>query len=175
MKTLSILIILGALTGWPWVFNSDKIDVIKNFNSTKYLGKWYEIARLDYKWEKNLNNVTAFYSLKENGMISVHNKGFDHTTQKWKDATGKAKFAGDKNEGKLKVSFFGPFYADYNIIALDTDYNYALVIGNNTDYMWILSRKTSIPEDIKAQFMAKAKELGIETEKLVWVEHNVKE
>ena len=148
--------------------------VVKPFNQKKYLGLWYEIARLDYKFEKNLNNVTATYSLKENGTIKVDNKGYNFKKGKWEQSVGKAKSLADPMEAKLKVSFFGPFYSGYNVIAIDKDYKYALVIGKNTKYMWILSRETTIPEKIKNDYLKQAKAIGFKTEDLIWVEHNKK-
>lgn len=144
------------------------------FNKEKYLGKWYEIARLDFKFEKNLNNTTAEYSLRKDGKIKVDNNGYNVKTQKWKQAIGKAKFVGDENVAKLKVSFFGPFYSGYNVIAIDAEYKYALIFGKNTDYMWILSHETTIPENIKNDYLKIAKEIGYNTEELIWVEHNEK-
>lgn len=145
---------------------------VKNFDQKKYLGKWYEIARLDYRWERGMDNVTATYSLKENGEIRVDNKGRDIKKDKWKESVGKAKPVGDPAEAKLKVSFFGPFYAGYNVIAIDKDYQYALVIGESTDYMWILSRTKTIPDEVKRDYLAMAKALGYPVEKLIWCAHD---
>ena len=145
---------------------------VKPFNVTKYLGKWYEIARYDYKYERNLNNVTAEYSLNDNGSIKVVNRGYDYTKSEWKEATGKAKFRGDTNEAKLKVSFFGPFYAGYTVIAIDPDYTYALVAGESLDYLWILSRQKTIPQNIKNEYMQKAAALGYNTSTLIWVKQD---
>lgn len=142
---------------------------VKNFEQQRYLGTWYEIARLDYKWERNLDHVTATYSLKNDGSIKVDNKGFDVKKNKWKQSIGKAKPASDAKTGSLKVSFFGPFYSGYNIIALDSDYKYALVIGESTDYLWILSREKTIPDHIKQNYIDQAKALGVKTDELVWV------
>lgn len=146
-------------------------QVVKPFSVKKYLGKWHEIARLDFHFEKNLNNVTAEYSLNEDGSIKVVNRGHNYKTNKIEESVGKAKFAGDFDEGKLKVSFFGPIYASYNVIAIDKSYRYALVAGRNLNYMWLLSRETSMPEDIKQDYLQKAKALGYKTENLVWSEN----
>jgi len=145
---------------------------VQPFDQKKYLGKWYEIARLDFKYEKDLNNVTANYSLKEDGKIRVVNRGFNYKKKEWKESIGKAKFKGDPQVGRLKVSFFGPFYSAYNVLAVDDDYRYALVAGKNLDYLWILSRETTIPDNIKAAYLQKAESLGYGTGDLVWVEHN---
>ncbi len=167
---LALFTMIALLNSCSYIPKNAK--AVSNFSSQKYLGKWYEIARFDYRFEKNLNNVTAEYSMNENGTIKVLNKGFDYKKDKWKSSTGKAKFTGDKNIGALKVSFFGPFYAGYNVIDIDDDYKYALVIGKSTKYLWILSRTTTIPENIKLEFLNKAQSLGCDTTKLIWVEHN---
>lgn len=148
------------------------VTAVKPFDQAKYLGKWYEIARLDYKWERDLDNVTANYSLKDNGDIKVDNKGYNFKKGKWEQSIGKAKAAGEPNEGRLKVSFFGPFYSGYNVVAIDPEYKYSLVAGKNTDYLWILSREKTIPEDVKQDYLAKAEALGYKTEELVWVKHD---
>lgn len=142
---------------------------VKPFNQEKYLGTWYEIARLDYKYERHLDHVTANYGLKPNGLISVTNKGYDTRKQTWKESRGKAKPAGDPQEARLKVSFFGPFYSGYNVIAIDDEYRYALVAGKSTDYLWLLSRSKTMPEDVKTNFLKKAQALGYNTNQLVWV------
>jgi apolipoprotein D and lipocalin family protein len=148
------------------------VEAVKNFDQKSYLGTWYEIARMDYKWEHGLERVTATYSLNDNGTIKVDNKGYDTRRGVWKQSVGKAKPAAAPDEGRLKVSFFGPFYAGYNVVALDKDYTYALVIGGSTDYMWILSREKTIPPAVKQRYVAKAKALGIKTEELIWVNQN---
>ena len=148
------------------------IPTIKPFNLQKYLGKWYEIARLDYKWEKNLDNVTATYTLKENGDVRVDNKGYNVKKEKWEESIGKAKPVDDPQEGRLKVSFFVQFYSDYNVIAIDKDYKYALVAGESTKYLWILSREKTIPEEVKQDYLTKAKAIGYKTDELIWVRHD---
>jgi apolipoprotein D and lipocalin family protein len=147
---------------------------IKPFEKEKYLGKWYEIARMDFRFERNLNNTTAEYSINDNGTIRVDNRGYNYITKEWKQAIGKAKFDGNPNEAKLKVSFFGPFYSGYNVIAIDSDYKYALVAGKKLSYLWILSREITIPNDIKQNYLIIAENIGYNTTKLIWVEHNKK-
>ncbi|WP_417443167.1 lipocalin family protein [Joostella sp.] len=171
MKNIIILCVLSL-----GVFSCNTIpkgaEAVKPFDKAKYLGKWYEIARLDFKFEEGLNNTTANYSLNDNGTIKVVNRGYDYEEEEWTESTGKAKFVGDDNVAKLKVSFFGPFYAGYNVIAIDDNYKYALVAGKNLDYLWILSRETTIPENVKNEYLKKAQEIGYNTADLIWVEHN---
>lgn len=173
--------ILGAtlLVGIGFVLNScacktipEKATAVQNFDKAKYLGKWYEIARLDFKYEKGLNNVTAEYSLKDNGMIKVNNKGYNFEKDKWEQSIGKAKFVGEETAGMLKVSFFGPFYSGYNVIAIDDDYKYALVAGESLKYLWILSREKTIPEHIKTDYLKKATDIGYTTSDLIWVKQD---
>ncbi|MFO7869548.1 MAG: lipocalin family protein [Bacteroidales bacterium] len=147
---------------------------VQDFDKSQYLGTWYEIARLDFKYERNLNNTTATYTLNENGTINVINRGFNVVTQEWKEATGTAKFVKADTIGMLKVSFFKPFYSGYNVIAIDKDYTYALVAGKNLDYLWILSRTTSIPNEIRKNYLAIAQKIGYKTENLIWVKHSEK-
>lgn len=145
---------------------------VQNFDSKKYLGKWYEIARFDFRFEKNLNNTTAEYSDKTNGNIKVKNRGYDYVKNKWKESVGEAKFVDKPTEARLKVSFFKPIWAGYNVIDIDENYRYALVAGNNLDYLWILSREKTISESYKQRFLEKAKSLGYKTENLIWVKHD---
>lgn len=147
-------------------------SAVQNFNSQKFLGRWYEIARFDYRFEKNMNNVTATYSKKDNGNIKVDNKGYDYIKNKWKESIGEAKFVKNENIGELKVSFFKPIWAGYNVIDIDEDYKYALIAGNNLDYLWILSREKTIPAEYKQRFLSKAKSIGYNTDQLIWVEHD---
>ena len=171
MKNILILFALGLL-----IFSCksipDRAEPVANFDVDRYSGKWYEIARIDFKFEKDLNNTTANYTLNADGSVKVLNKGFNYVKKEWTEREGKAKFRGAKDVGALKVSFFGPFYSGYNVIALDKDYKYALVAGKNLDYLWILAREKTIPETVKTDFLAKAKAIGYDTNRLIWVEHN---
>jgi len=170
----SIVGIIGILTFNACSTIPNGAMAVKPFDKEKYLGKWYEIARMDFRFERNLNNTTANYSANKDGSIQVLNRGFNYKTMQWKQAVGKAKFAGDENVAMLKVSFFGPFYAGYNVIALDKEYKYALVAGQNLSYLWILSRETTIPDDVKQNYLQIAENLGFKTSDLLWIDHNKK-
>lgn len=165
--------ILGAL-----LFNSCSAGIpkgakaVQNFKPDQYLGKWYEIARFDYRFEKNLDNVTAEYSTKGENSLNVKNRGHNYVKNKWSESVGEARFVNSPSEGRLKVSFFKPIWAGYNVIDVADDYKYALVAGNNLDYLWIMSRETTIPESYKQRFLEKAKALGFKTENLIWVKHD---
>ncbi len=148
------------------------VATVEPFDAERYMGKWYEIARLDHRFEKGLNNVTAEYSLQEDGGISVVNRGYDVEDQEWTEATGKAEFVEGSDKARLKVSFFGPFYSGYNVIALDQGYQHALVTGDDRRYLWILSRSPDMPQGIRDEYVRQARQLGYATDDLIWVEHD---
>lgn len=149
----------------------ENIQPVRVFELNRYLGKWYEIARLDHSFERGLNKVSAEYSMRADGGVRVLNRGYKTSTGEWKEAVGKARFARSANEGFLKVSFFGPFYGSYVIVELDkTNYNYALVCGPDRSYLWILSRTQEMDGQVKARLVARAAELGFDTDKLIYVE-----
>ncbi|MBN3195684.1 outer membrane lipoprotein Blc [Pectobacterium versatile] len=147
----------------------DNVTVVENFDVNRYLGTWYEIARLDHRFERNMERVTATYSPRDDGGIKVINRGFNVEKQEWKESIGKAYFTGSSQRGALKVSFFGPFYGGYNIIELDDDYRYALICGPNRDYLWILSRTPTLDAATRNKLVATAKRYGFPTEALIWV------
>ena len=148
----------------------ENVSPVAGFDIDRYLGTWYEIARLDHSFERGLERVTAEYSLRDDGGIKVVNKGLDPQKNRWKEAIGKAYFVGDSNLGSLKVSFWGPFYSSYNIIALDKkNYSYSMVCGPNKSYLWILAREPHMEESLKFELVNLAKDLGFETEKLIHV------
>lgn len=170
LSLFPVLLLTGLFSCSPTI--PDGAVAVRPFDSEKYLGRWYEIARIDFKYEKDLNNTTAEYSLKEDGSIKVDNKGYNTKKQEWEQAIGKAKFVASDSVASLKVSFFGPFYSGYNVVAIDADYTYALVAGESLEYLWILSRQTTIPEDIKQDYLELATSIGYDTDRLLWVEHN---
>lgn len=141
------------------------------FDIGKFLGKWYEIARMDSMFEKHIDYATAEYSLNYDGSIKVINRGYNYKKQQEQRAEGKAVFVGNENEGKLKVSFFGPFYSGYNIIAVDPKYKYALVCGRNRNFLWILSKEKRMPESIINEYLDLAESLGFDTLNLVWTNY----
>ena len=160
----AILLLTGCL-GMP-----GGVTPVKDFELDRYLGKWYEIARLDHSFERGLENVTAEYSMRQDGGVSVLNRGYSPDKKKWKDARGKAYFVNKPNEGYLKVSFFGPFYGSYVVFELDKkDYQYAFVSGPDTSYLWLLARTPTLPQEVIKKFKQKSKELGFDTSKLIFV------
>ncbi|QGU89155.1 lipocalin family protein [Erwinia sorbitola] len=145
------------------------VTPISGFNAERYLGSWYEIARLDHRFERGLDHVTATYSKRDDGGLKVVNRGFNTRKQRWQESIGKAYFTGPADQAALKVSFFGPFYGGYNVIALDSNYQHALVCGPNRDYLWILSRTPQLDAGIKAELLAKARSAGFAVDQLIWV------
>jgi Bacterial lipocalin len=145
---------------------------VESFDVNRYLGKWYEIARFDFSFEKDMDNTTAEYSLNNDGTIRVENTGYNYKKNKWEKAIGKARFRGSKSLGEIEVSFFGPFYGGYNVIMLDAEYKYALIAGSSINYLWILSREKSIPDEIRNKYLEEAKRIGYKTENLIWVKHD---
>ncbi len=145
---------------------------VDDFEFNKYLGTWYEIARLDHSFERGLDRVTAEYSLRDDGGVRVLNRGFSIAENKWKEAEGKAYFVRGQDEGYLKVSFFGPFYGSYVVFGLDKEkYQYAFVAGYNKSYLWLLSRTPVVNRKLIGRFVKKSSELGFDTNKLIFVEH----
>lgn len=145
---------------------------VTSFDINRYLGQWYEIARLDHSFERGMSDVSATYQLQDDGSVKVINRGYDTRRQAWKEAIGRALFIGDSDTASLKVSFFGPFYGGYHVIALDQqNYRWALVAGPDRDYLWILARDRTLPAGIREQLLRQAGELGFATDKLIWVDH----
>lgn len=171
LKLISASLLVGcALLLTSCLGKPDKVVPIANFHADRFLGTWYEIARLDYYHEKGLNQVTATYSLRDDGGIKVLNRGYLSQKGRWRESEGKAYFVEDKNTGYLKVSFFGPFYSSYVVFDIDPNYQYALVTSSNKSYLWILARTPTISGEVKASLLEKATALGFDTSKLVYVE-----
>jgi apolipoprotein D and lipocalin family protein len=164
---LSIGALLGGCTGVP-----EGIEPVTDFELDRYLGTWYEIARFDHRFERGLSEVTAVYSLREDGGVKVINRGFESESNTWKEAEGKAHFIESPDKGRLKVSFFGPFYGAYNIFELDKEsYEYSMVTGDDRSYLWILAREPELEQVTLDRLVAKAAELGFATDNLIYVEH----
>lgn len=164
---LFTLLLMGCV-GIP-----DNVRPVDNFHGARYLGKWYEIARMDHSFERGLTDVTADYSLRADGGIKVLNRGYSAKESKWKEAQGKAYFVNRSDQGFLKVSFFGPFYGSYIVFELDhQNYQYALICGPDKSYLWLLARSPKINEGLKNRLIAKAAALSFDTGKLIYVKHN---
>ena len=149
----------------------DGIEPVDNFELNRYLGDWYEIARLDHSFERGLEAVKAEYSLRDDGGIRVINSGRASKSQVAQQAEGRAYFVEEPNLGHLKVSFFGPFFGSYVIFELDENYQYAFIAGNSRDYLWLLARTPEVSEELIDQFISRASQLGFDTSQLIFVSH----
>jgi len=149
------------------------LEVVKPFDINKFMGKWYEIARLDYRFERNLTHCTAEYSMDDNGEITVINRGYNFKKEMMEEAEGKAMFVDSPDEGRLKVSFWGPFYSAYNVINIDKDYKTALIAGKDFKHLWLLSREPVMAEDKIEYLLQQAESYGYDTSKLIWVDQQM--
>jgi apolipoprotein D and lipocalin family protein len=176
MKILSALIVILLIAAIAFVMVGrtgipEGVSAVQGFDANRFLGTWYEVARLDHGFEKGLTHVTAEYSLRDDGGLKVINKGFDLKKGLWSESEAKAYFLETPDVGRLKVSFFGPFYGSYNIIDLDRkDYSWALVTGPSRNYLWMLSRSKTPDNAAMVHMVEKAKNLGFKLEKLIYVD-----
>lgn len=173
LKHLSIITALAGLTiltACKTTRHDLALAPVRNFDADRYLGKWYELGRIENRFEKGMNQTTAQYSLNEDGTIKVVNAGFDPAKGKFRSSTGKAKFAEGADVGALKVSFFGPFYGAYNIVALDRNYQWSIVAGDNPNkYFWVLSRQPKLTNALKSEALKVANTLGVDPSTIIWV------
>jgi len=160
------LMVLAGCTSVP-----RGLQPVGNFEANRYLGRWYEIARLDHSFERGLTRVTAEYSMKGDGSVQVVNRGYNARRDKWQEARGVARFIGPSDIASLKVTFFWPFYGGYHVIALDHEgYGYAMVTSSSRSYLWILARQKHLEPAVRDELLAKAKQWGFRTENLIFVE-----
>lgn len=175
MKKLLLAItftLIFVLSGCKTYQKPEKVTPVEDFKLFEYLGTWYEIARLEHKFEKGMEAITATYSMKEDGGVKVLNKGYKTADKEWSEAEGKAYFVGNSDEGFLKVSFFGPFYGSY--IVMDTDYEtYTMISGPDLSYFWILARTPTLDETVLNRLLAKAKEAGFDTSVLIYPDQSM--
>jgi len=151
----------------------DGIKPVEGLQKERYLGKWYEIARLDHSFERGLSKVTAEYTLRDDGGINVLNRGYNKTKDEWNEAEGKAYFVKTNDIGHLKVSFFGPFYGSYVVFDVDKEgYQYAYITSYNRNYLWLLSRSPKISPTEKTLFIEKVKKLGFDADSLIFVDQD---
>lgn len=174
---------------WPWIVGAaalmgalmlsacstprtpEGVQPVTGFDVDRYTGKWHEVARIENSFERGLTQATATYSRNADNTIKVVNRGYDPVRKQWKEAEGLAEFVDSADRAALKVSFFGPFYGGYHVVALDPDYRWALVVGEDRSYAWILARDTHLPADTLDAIVQRAKALGIDTSAFIWVSH----
>ncbi len=169
IRTICTAALLGALgcTSIP-----DGLEPVGNFDTARYLGTWYEIARLDHPFERGLQSVSATYTASEDGGLRVVNRGYDSSAGEWREAVGRAYSQGDPTRASLKVSFFGPFYGGYHVIALDGEYRDAVVSGPDRSYLWFLSRERSLASERREELISLAREAGFDVDALIWVDQS---
>ena len=159
--TIAATVALAGCVSGPKVDNAP----VAALDLNRYLGEWYEIARFDHSFERGVEQAKANYTQNTDGTIKVVNTGIKNG--KPKAAVGKGKTT--DTPGRLRVSFFGPFYADYRVMLIDKGYSHALVGSGSADYLWLLSRTPELPETAKSQLLSEAKRRGYDTDKLIWV------
>jgi apolipoprotein D and lipocalin family protein len=160
------VVLLAGCSGVP-----QGLHPVTGFDADKYLGHWYEIARLDHSFERGLSDVTADYRKLPDARIEVINRGFDAKKNKWDEAKGVARFQGKPDVASLEVSFFWPFYGAYNVLVLDPQYRYAMVAGPNRDYLWILARDRQLDQRTLDILVERARAFGFATDALIYIEH----
>ena len=163
----TLALILAGCLGMP-----ERVSPVSGFEVEKYLGKWYEIARLDHSFERGLTDISAEYTARLDGGITVVNRGYSPEDEAWKQVEGKAYFVDSPDEAYLKVSFFGPFYGSYVVFGLDREnYRHAFVSGPNHSYLWLLSRSPILEPAVVERFEREARLRGFDTDGLIFVEH----
>ena len=160
--------LLASCLGKP-----DGVSPVEQLDTQRYLGTWYEVARLDHSFERGLSNVTADYSMRDDGGLRVINRGYSAEEGDWQQAQGRAYTIEKDQPGHLKVSFFGPFFGSYVVFELDTDYQYAFVAGNTTNYLWLLARTPTISDELKTHFLQRAESLGFTVDDLIFVDQEL--
>ncbi|KRD13847.1 lipocalin [Acidovorax sp. Root267] len=157
-----------ALTACSTPRTPEGIQPVTEFDVDRYAGHWHEVARIENSFERGLTQTSATYSRNAEGTIKVVNRGYDPVRKVWKEAEGTARFVDDPTRAALKVSFFGPFYGGYNVVALDENYQWAMVVGSSKDYLWVLSRTPTLPGHVREHLMERAQTLGMDVRRILW-------
>ena len=160
---------VAALSACSTLRTPEGIKPVSGFDVERYLGHWHEIARIEHSFERGLIQTSATYSRNDDGTLRVVNRGYDPLSKKWKEAEGTARFVGDPTQAALKVSFFGPFYGGYNVVALDENYQWAMVVGSSKDYLWILSRTPTLLWHVREHLIERARTMGLDVTKILWM------
>jgi len=144
---------------------------IQNFDPDRYMGTWYEIARLDHWFERNQEEVQITYSFDEDGDIRIQTQCIEEGEPQ--ESNGWAKFTDERSVGSLKISFFRPFYTPYLIFELDKNYQYAFLGSEDKKYLWFLARKKNISKALRNKFLQRTQKLGFKLDTLIWVKHSL--
>jgi apolipoprotein D and lipocalin family protein len=167
LRTLAqsvLLLLAGCGTAPP-----EGVAPVKNFELHAYLGTWYEIARIDHSFERGLTHCQAEYATRPDGAVRVLNRGYDPARREWRQAEGVARFRGDLHTGSLRVSFFGPFYGGYHVLAWQTNAPAYAVVCSSRDYLWFLARERQLPAETIDQLLQQANGWGFDTNRLLFV------
>lgn len=171
VKKIGLLLSCGLLVSC--LGKPESVSPVAELDTQRYLGTWYEVARLDHSFERGLSNVTADYSMREDGGLRVINRGYSAEEGDWQQAEGRAYTIDDKQPAHLKVSFFGPFFGSYVVFELGSDYQYAFVAGNTSNYLWLLARTPTISDKLKKHFLERAEALGFAVDDLIFVDQEL--
>ena len=167
MRVLSVLLIgLAAMLGGCAGNSSKDIPAVKELDLVRYMGTWYEVARLPNGFEGDMREVTAEYSLSPGGGIRVVNRG--GRDGKKTSITGHAKWREKEGTGELAVSFFQPFYSDYRVVMLDPEYRFSVVVGADRDDLWVLSRTKELPPETWRKIMDFLRSHRFPVERLIY-------
>jgi apolipoprotein D and lipocalin family protein len=169
LKAVLLAITLAAFAACSTTTLPPGVQAVTPFELQRYQGRWFEIARLDHRFERGMSDVSATYTPQSDGSVRVVNRGYVESSNSWKEALGRALFIGAPTTGSLKVSFFGPFYGGYHVAALDQDYRWALVVGPDVSYCWILARDKQLTPAQRATILSKAQAIGVNIDALIWV------
>lgn len=164
-KVIVIASLFGALCMGCATRTTVDLTPVNDVHLARYLGTWYEIARFDHWFERDMTHAKASYKMREDGHISVTNTGLKNSKEKMATAIAKT----TATPGLLRVSFFRPFYGDYRILWLDSDYQHALIGGDNADYLWLLAREPKLSDAMREALLTEAKRRGYDTTRLIWV------
>ena len=175
MNTKCVLLLVGCYFTFACAIGlPEGIEPVKQFDVNRYMGTWYEIARVENRFERGMTQVRADYALTNDGTVRVTNRGIPPNSTDFKIAQGKAKFVGATDIGHLKVSFFGPFYGSYVVFELGDNYDYSFVSGSNRKYLWFLSRTPTVSQASLDHFSKRAEKLGFDTSSIVFVDQSTK-
>ena len=163
---LAIVLLLSACST---PHTPEGLRVVTGFDVDRYAGHWHEVARIEHPMERGLTQASATYSRNADGTVKVVNRGYDPVRKQWKEAEGTARFVDEPTRAALEVSFFGPFYGGYNVVALDENYQWAMVVGSSRDYVWILSRTPTLPWHVREHLLERAQAVGVDSRRLLWV------
>ena len=144
------------------------VQPVTGFDVDRYTGHWHEVARIENSFERGLSEATATYTRNADNTLKVVNRGYDPVRKQWKEAEGRAEFVDSPDRAALRVSFFGPFYGGYNVVALDENYQWAMVVGSSKDYVWILSRTPTLPGHVQEHLLERAQAMGIDVHRIQW-------